>query len=144
LLLAQNVVEPLHGVTLVKVIDNVCELSLDITDGAVVARSKVVVDTYKHLILVDADAHAKMLVVFGSDQLDMLEDFHLDLCVVERDFLSLTLSLFFSKEPSWACGSKERQGTTRIQNTITTKVAERHSSQIASFHQFPDCDSDFC
>ena len=130
--MAQNVVEPLHGVTLVKVIDNVCELSLDITDGAVVARSKVVVDTYKHLrvtvFLVDADAHAKMLLVFGSDQLDILEDCHLDLCIAERDFLSLTLSLFFSKERSWACGSKERQGTTRIQNTIKTTFESNKSN----------------
>mmetsp|Transcript_59965 Transcript_59965/g.87839 ORF Transcript_59965/g.87839 Transcript_59965/m.87839 type:complete len:90 (+) Transcript_59965:413-682(+) len=44
----------------------------------------------------------------------------------------------------WARGGKERQGTLYIKNTITTKVAASHSSQIANFRQSPDCGSDFC
>jgi len=90
LLLPQNVVEPLDRVLLVKVGDSVQVLSLDITDGSVAARSKVGVETYKRLgatvFEVDANSHTQMLVVFRGDELDVLEDGHLDcfvaLCVV--------------------------------------------------------------
>jgi len=88
LLLAQNVAKPFHRVILVKVSDSVRVLSLDIADSAVAVRSKVGVETYKHLrttvFLVDADAHAEMFIVFGGNQLHILEDGHLDLCIAVR------------------------------------------------------------
>jgi len=88
LLLPQNVVEPLDRVLLVKVGDSVSVLRLDITDVSVAARSKVGVETYKRLgttiIEVDDNSHTQMLVVFSGDELDALEDGHLDCFVAVR------------------------------------------------------------
>jgi len=88
LLLAQNVAEPLHRCVLVKVGNSVRLLSLDITDSTVAVRSKVGVEAYKCLratvFLGDIDAHAQMFIVFGSNQLDILEDSHLDLVIAVR------------------------------------------------------------
>jgi len=78
LLLAQNVAKPLHRCVLVKVCDSVRVLSLDIADGTVAARSKIGVEAYKRLratvFLGDVDVHTEMFVVFGGNQLDILED----------------------------------------------------------------------
>ena len=63
-------------------------LSLDIADGTVAARSKVGVEAYKRLratvFLGDVDAHAEMFVVFGGNQLDILEDSHLNFLIAVR------------------------------------------------------------
>ena len=87
-MLAQNVSEPLLRCILVKVGDSVRVLSLDIADGTIAARSKVGVEAYKRLratvFLGDVDAHAEMFVVFGGNQLDILEDGHLDLFIAVR------------------------------------------------------------
>jgi len=87
-LLAQDVAEPLLRCVLVKVGDSIRVLSLDIADGTIAARSKVGVEAYKRLratvFLGDVDTHAEMFVVFGGNQLDILEDCHLDLFIAVR------------------------------------------------------------
>ena len=113
----QNVAKSLHRCVLVKVGDSVRILSLDIADGTVAARSKAGVEAYKRLrvtvFLGDVNIHTEMFVVFGGNQLDMLEDNHLDLFIavrvewflgpfgqLEGGLLNVVLLMFFNSAES--------------------------------------------
>ena len=69
-------------------------------DGSVASKSKVGVETYKRLgatvLKVDANSHTPMLVVFSGDELDVLEDGHLD-CICSRACCKIALPILLAR-----------------------------------------------